>query len=106
MAACPHALDSFLVFGPVRGVTRPHCLNPVWQIYYAQGGHDNLRTARKHYAQSLELNKGGNLRALFGLTAVRDLGRSLSRRAQGPNERDDRKLCPFVSRPPSRHGVR
>ncbi|KAL3659644.1 hypothetical protein V7S43_015319 [Phytophthora oleae] len=36
-------------------------------IYSTIGGLDNLLTARKHYAHSLELNKEQNLRAYFAL---------------------------------------
>ncbi|KAL4172951.1 hypothetical protein KRP22_008108 [Phytophthora ramorum] len=36
-------------------------------IYSTVGGLDNLLTARKHYAHSIELNKKQNLRAYFGL---------------------------------------
>ncbi|RLN72813.1 hypothetical protein BBJ28_00025955 [Nothophytophthora sp. Chile5] len=37
------------------------------QIYSTLGGLDNLRTARKHYAHSIQLNKKRNLRAYFAL---------------------------------------
>ncbi|GMF13574.1 unnamed protein product [Phytophthora lilii] len=39
------------------------------QIYSTIGGLDNLLTARKHYAHSIELNKKQNLRAYFALVA-------------------------------------
>lgn len=39
------------------------------QIYSTLGGLDNLRTARKHYSHSIELNKQQNLRAYLGLVA-------------------------------------
>lgn len=39
------------------------------QIYATLGGLDNLRTARKHYAHSIELNKTRNLRAYLALVS-------------------------------------
>lgn len=37
------------------------------ELMYTLGGADNLRTARKYYAQSLEIKPRGNARALLGL---------------------------------------
>lgn len=39
------------------------------QVYSTLGGLENLRTARKHYSHSIELNKQQNLRAFLGLVA-------------------------------------
>lgn len=38
-------------------------------MYSTLGGLENLRTARKHYSHSIELNKQQNLRAFLGLVA-------------------------------------
>jgi hypothetical protein len=41
------------------------------EAYFAVGGTESLRLARKHYAQGLELHGGDdNLRALYGLCTV------------------------------------
>lgn len=45
--------------------------NKLGEVYYAMGGVDHLLLARKYYAQSLELKREGNLRALYGMCAVR-----------------------------------
>lgn len=53
-----------------RVVTDGSCVHvPDAQIYSTLGGLDNLRTARKHYAHSIELNKTRNLRAYVALVA-------------------------------------
>ena len=39
------------------------------QIYATIGGIDNLRTARKHYCRSIELNPKSNIRAHLGLVS-------------------------------------
>ena len=44
-----------------------HCC--LAEAYATEGGIENLKLARKHMAQALELNKG-NLRAMFGLVSV------------------------------------
>jgi len=45
-----------------------HCGLGEW--YATAGGRDNWKLARKHFAQSLELDPGNNLRALFGLVSA------------------------------------
>jgi len=45
-----------------------HCALGEW--YATVGGRDNWKSARKHFAQSLELDPENNLRALFGLVSA------------------------------------
>jgi len=45
-----------------------HCALGDW--YATVGGRENWKAARKHFAQSLELDPDNNLRALFGLVSV------------------------------------
>lgn len=42
----------------------------LWQLLYTMGGIDNLRTARKYYASTIELSGGKNMRALYGVCLV------------------------------------
>ena len=64
----PHSplSQELVLFSPTNFVY--HC--KLAEIYYSMGGLDNLRLARKHYAQSLEVHGEENLRALYGLTTV------------------------------------
>jgi hypothetical protein len=41
------------------------------EIYYTIGGVDNFIKARRHYAQSLDIQRQHNLRAVLGLHTVR-----------------------------------
>lgn len=51
------------------------------ETYVAVGGGDSLRLARKHFAQAMELHSGDdNLRALYGMCAVRVRGGREGRR--------------------------
>lgn len=40
------------------------------ELLYSLGGCDNLRLARRYFAQSLELNRANNARATYGLVAA------------------------------------
>ena len=57
------------------------------------GSHDQLLTARKYFAHSLELNPHANTRALFGLLLC---CAALSGSKKGAKERDAADLVPFV----------
>lgn len=71
------------------------------QIYSTIGGLDNLLTARKHYAHSIDLNKKQNLRAYFGLvTCTKSISAQRGYRADqdddGINERLQKFALDFI----------
>lgn len=41
------------------------------QVLYTLGGLENLQTAKKYYASTIDLTGGKNTRALFGICLVR-----------------------------------
>lgn len=41
-----------------------------WQVLYTLGGLENLQTAKKYYASTIDLTGGKNTRALFGICLV------------------------------------
>lgn len=43
------------------------------QVLYTLGGLENLQTAKKYYASTIDLTGGKNTRALFGICLVRSL---------------------------------
>ena len=60
------------------------------------GNHEQVRTARKYFAHSLELKPSGNLRALYGLLlCCAALGNAKSR---GGKERDTAEVMAFASK--------
>ncbi|KAE9315395.1 hypothetical protein PF008_g19257 [Phytophthora fragariae] len=70
-------------------------------IYSTIGGLDNLLTARKHYAHSIELNKKQNLRAYFALvTCTKSIAAQRGYRADqdddGINERLQKFALDFI----------
>jgi hypothetical protein len=48
------------------------------QVLYTLGGLENVQTAKKYYASTIELTGGKNTRALFGICLVSSLSLSLS----------------------------
>ena len=46
----------------------------VLQVLYTMGGLENLQTAKKYYASTIQLTGGKNTRALFGVCLVRPYG--------------------------------
>jgi hypothetical protein len=84
------------------GIADGSCVHgPGVQIYSTLGGLDNLRTARKHYAHSIELNKTRNLRAYLALVAcTKSIAAHRSYRADqdddGMNERLQQFALDFV----------
>jgi ER membrane protein complex subunit 2 len=41
------------------------------KVLYTMGGLENLQTAKKYYASTIQLTGGKNTRALFGVCLVR-----------------------------------
>ncbi|KAG7383492.1 ER membrane complex subunit 2 [Phytophthora boehmeriae] len=66
-------------------------------IYSTIGGLDNLLTARKHYAHSIELNKKQNLRAYFSLvTCTKAIAAQRSYRADQDDDGINERLQKFA----------
>ncbi|KAL6012643.1 hypothetical protein ACLOJK_003132 [Asimina triloba] len=51
--------------------------NPLDQVLYTLGGLENLQTAKKYYASTIDLSGGKNTRALFGVCLSTDTSESL-----------------------------
>ncbi|KAK1930137.1 ER membrane protein complex subunit 2 [Phytophthora citrophthora] len=66
-------------------------------VYSTIGGLDNLLTARKHYAHSLELNKKQNLRAYFALvTCTKAIAAQRGYRADQDDDGINERLQKFA----------
>lgn len=81
VAAAAFCYEELLLLSPVS-----HLLHTrLAELYHTQGGHDNLRAARKHYCHSLELQPDANLRALYGvMQTCHGLASSKRDKSDGP----------------------
>lgn len=65
------------------------------ELLYTMGGIDNLRTARKYYASTIELSGGKNMRALYGVCLC---GAAINQaRGRGRTEEESQELVSLAA---------